>query len=509
MKLNFVQNTKRNIVAGSINQVFRLLFPFLNRTLFLWLLGPEYLGLNGLFTSVLGVLMLAELGFGKAVVCSMYKPVADGDHDLVCAYLSFYRTIYRWVGTIIFVGGLCLLPFLRKLVHGDIPPDVNLYVLYMLHLLNTSVSYFLFAYRGSILNVHHRNDVLTNIQTGTQIVQYIVVFAVLIITRNYYMYVIVTLLFTALSNLLLVLATQRLFPDISPSGELMPENRRQVISDVKSIFLHKIGTVITYQIDNVALSAFFGLVAVASYGNYYYVCASVAGIPAIIYSSMSGGFGNMIYTESREKNFELFMRVERLVGIIIIWCAAMMLALYQPFIALWSKNNPELMQHFLTPVLMVLFFYINQSRQVLLSFKTGAGLWHEDRWKPVVGGAVKLLTCLLFILTLPEKYNLDGLILSSIIGFVFVQIPWESHVVFSRFFSRTEERTFWFHQMQFMLIALLLCVSTWGITTLIPMNSIPGLIVKGCVATVFSSGLLLVLFRKDVPMLMDKVFNRG
>ncbi len=507
MKLNFLNNTKRNIVAESASEILRLLFPFVNRTLFLRLMGAEYLGLNGLFTSILGVLSLAELGFGTAVVCSMYKPIADDDHDLICAYLRFYRTVYRWIGVIIFVIGLCLLPFLRKLVHGDLPPDVNLYVLYMLHLVNTSVSYFLFAYRGSILSAHHRNDVLTNIRTGLQIIQYISVFTVLICTRNYYLYVVVTVAFTVIQNLLIMRESKRLFPEISPCGDLMPEKRRQVLSDVKSIFLHKVGGVISYQIDNVVLAAFLGLVAVASYGNYYYVYKTVAGIPAIIYSSMAGGFGNKIHTESKEKNFQLFMTVCRMVGIIIIWCAAMMIALYQPFIKIWGGHDPKLIQHFLTPVLLVLFFYINQSRQVLLTFKAGASLWREDRWKPVTGGAVKLLTSLLFIMILPEEYKLDGVILSSIIGYVFVQIPWESHVMFTAFFDRTHSKAYWRHQAQFILTALLICTITWGVTTTVPLDRVPGLIVKGIVAALVSGVLILVFFYKDIPAVMERLLK--
>ena len=509
MKLNFVQNTKRNVVAGSINQTLNLLFPFLNRTLLLWLMGPMNLGLNGFFTSILGVLMLAELGFGKAIVCSMYKPIADDDHEMLCAFLCFYRTIYRWIGAAIFVIGLCLLPFLRKLVHGDLPPDVNLYVLYLLHLINTSTSYFLFAYRGSILSAHHRNDVLTNIRTMLLVMQYVTVFLVLILTRNYYLYVIVTILFTVIQNLLIMRESRRLFPEVKPRGELQQDKRRQVLSDVKSIFLHKVGGVISYQIDNVVLSAFLGLVAVASYGNYYYVYTAVAGIPSILYSTMAGGFGNKIHTESKEKNFELFMLINRMVGIVNIWCAAMMLALYQPFISTWTRRNPELVQHFLMPVLMALFFYINQSRQVLLTFKAGASIWREDRWKPIAGGVVKLLTCLAFVMILPDEYKLDGMILSSIIEFVFVQIPWESHVVFTRFFDRTQAKVFWRHQFVFLLTALCLSVSTWGVVEMIPLARIPGLLVKGCVAAVFSFGLLLVLFRRDMAAIMKKVLNRG
>ena len=148
-------------------------------------MGAEYLGLNGLFTSILGVLALADLGFGTAVVCSMYKPVADDDRELVCAYLRFYRRVYRWVGTAIFVIGLCLLPFLRVLVKGDLPPELDLHVLYLIHLVNTAVGYFLFAYRGSVLNAYHRGDVMTNIHTFTSLAQYATVFLILFLTRNY------------------------------------------------------------------------------------------------------------------------------------------------------------------------------------------------------------------------------------------------------------------------------------------------------------------------------------
>ena len=200
MKLDFARNTRRNILSAGINKGIRLVFPFLNRTLFLWLLGPEYLGLNGLFASVLGVLMLAELGFGAAVVCSMYKPIADDDRGLVCAYLCFYRKVYRWVGSVIFAAGLCLLPFLRQLVKGDVPPGIDLHVLYLMHLANTAVSYFLFAYRGSVLNAHHRNDVMTNINTLVSVVQYVAVFLVLLLTRSYYLYVLVTIAFTVVPS---------------------------------------------------------------------------------------------------------------------------------------------------------------------------------------------------------------------------------------------------------------------------------------------------------------------
>jgi len=508
MKLDFAKNTKRNIVAATVNKTIGLLFPFLNRTLFLWLMGPQYLGLNGLFTSILGVLMLADLGFGTAVVCSMYKPIADDDRDLVCAYLRFYRTVYRWVGTVIFVGGLCLLPFLRNLVHGDVPADIDLHVLYLIHLVNTSVSYFMFAYRGSVLSAYHRNDVLTNIHTATSIAQYLVVFLVLFLTRSYYCYIAVTVFFTVVNNILTMRESRRLFPEIEPRGELEEAKRRQVVSDVKSIFMHKVGAVISNFVDNIVISAFLGLVAVAAYGNYYYVVTSVTGLVWAVYNSMTAGFGNKVYTDTKESNFELFMKANRITLIVVAGCAAMMLALYQPFVRIWTGNNHDLVRHALTPLLMVLYFCVNQSRQPLLTFKAAASLWREDRWKPIVAGAANLTMNISFVLFLPDDYKLDGVILSTILSYVFIQMPWEAHVVFSKFFDKAQGRRYWCTQAGFAVATVAICAAAWGAVQAVPLAGPVGFVVDGAVAAAVSGTLVLCLFRRDVVAMLGKLRRR-
>ena len=125
-----VENAKRNIIFAVLSRMVGVLFPFAIRTVMLYILGTEYLGLDSLFASVLNFLSLAELGVGSALVYSMYKPIADHDTDQICALLNLYRKLYRYIGTFIFVVGVALVPFLPKLVKGDCPPDVNLYILY-------------------------------------------------------------------------------------------------------------------------------------------------------------------------------------------------------------------------------------------------------------------------------------------------------------------------------------------------------------------------------------------
>jgi len=498
MKLDFVRNTKRNMLAGTVAAVLGKVFQFLNRTLFLWLLGPEYLGLNGLFSSVLGVLSLAELGFSSALVYAMYKPIAEDDKELLCAYLKFFRNVYRWVGATIFTMGLCLLPFLPNLVHGGIPSELNLRVLYVIQLLNTSSSYFLFAYRGSVLHAYHRGDLLVNLYTISSMAQYVVVFAILYLTRNYYHYVLANSVFTVINNCLIRWLAQRHFPYITPRGCLSAARRQRVMSDVKALFLHKLGGVLTYSVDNLVISSFLGLVAVAAYGNYYAIVMMAVATVSLGYRSMTAGFGNKIHTESKADNFRLFMRVFRLTMVAVAWFAALMAALYQPFMREWTKDDPSLIRHALTPALMVVYFHVSQARQTLMTFKGAAGLWRADRWKPIVGGTVNLVLNVGLVTCLPEAYKLDGVLLSTVVTLILIEMPWETRVVFKAIFGKKEALIYWRNQALFALLTMVLCAGAWAAAFSIPLDGIAGLGVKGCVAAAVAAFPLFILFRKDL-----------
>ena len=166
MKVSRTKHAKAGIITGMISKLVHMGMPFITRTALLYILGTEYLGLNGLFSSLLSFLSLAELGVSNALVYSMYKPIAEEDEETVCALLNLYRRLYRMVGMVILVAGLVCVPFLRHFINGDVPADVTLYVLYGIYLGNTVSSYFLFAYRSSLLTAHQRIDV-TNVIDST------------------------------------------------------------------------------------------------------------------------------------------------------------------------------------------------------------------------------------------------------------------------------------------------------------------------------------------------------
>ncbi|MBR6057687.1 MAG: hypothetical protein IKP58_05910 [Victivallales bacterium] len=510
MKLDFVKNTKRNIIAKLSNNGVDTAIRFFRKTLFMWMLGSEYLGLNGLFYSILGVLSLAELGFGSAVVSHMYKLVATDDNKLFCAYLRFYQGVYRYVGSFIFIIGLCLLPFLRRLIHGNVPSDINLHIIYVMFLANSAIGFLFFAYRGSILHAYHSGYILTYIRIFSSIVEFLALCLVLYLTHNYYFYLIIVISRTVLENMTIYFATRKYFPNIVPEGTLPPEERKRVVKDVTAIVLHKIGGIINGYSDNLVISAFIGLTAIGAFGNYTHITGAVAGVIGSLCYSMSGGFGNKIHTESREDNFDLLMKAHRMLMCLIIWCAAMLLALFQPFMIVWIRNRPELLCHFLTPLLMVIWFYEKQSRESLRMFKEAAAIWQKDKWKAIVANIANLAMNITFVMTFPDEYKLDGVILSTIVSEILIQLPWESYAVFTSFFGRKEAVSYWRRQAMYTLLAILVCGATWYVAYLIPVGGFVGLCLKGTAAVVVSSLLMLLFLRDDALLAMTSILrHRG
>ncbi len=159
MKIERTKNATRNIMFNGMSQMMNMLVPFIMRSIILNFLGMEYLGLGGLFRSILSILNLAELGVGSTMVFSMYKPIAEDDKDTICALMKLYRKFYRIIGLVILTIGLILTPFLPNLIGGEVTADVDLYVLYFMNLGSTVLSYWLFAYKNCLLSAHQRGDI--------------------------------------------------------------------------------------------------------------------------------------------------------------------------------------------------------------------------------------------------------------------------------------------------------------------------------------------------------------
>ena len=201
MKIQRTKNAARNVVFGVLYKSYITIVPFFIRTAIIYFLGVQYLGLNGIFAYILNVLNLAELGVGEAMVYSMYKPIVEDDAQTIRALMNLYRKYYRLIGLVIGTLGLLLLPFLRYLIKDELPRDVNLYVLYLMHLGVTVLSYWLYAYKGALLRAHQRSDIKSKITIAVVTSKYLFQLLALILTRNFYLFTIILIATQIMQNI--------------------------------------------------------------------------------------------------------------------------------------------------------------------------------------------------------------------------------------------------------------------------------------------------------------------
>ena len=362
----------------------------------------------------------------------MYKPIANDDNDTVVALLQIYKKIYRVIGFVVLGIGICLTPFLDRLISGDVPSGINIYFVFFIQLANTVISYFFFAYKANILSAYQREDIVSKVSSWTLILQYIIQFILLFLTKNYYIYLLVIPFITLLRNIVKYYIVSSLFPicNAKTNKKLDPIYKGEVFLKVKALFLHKVGGVITNSLDSVVVSAYIGLEATAIYNNYFYIMTSVGNTIAIFYTSILAGIGNSIASESVQSNYERFKKLTAINNWIVGWTAISMLCLYQPFMKIWVGS--EYMFPFRTMILFVVYYYVNLIRRINVTFKDADGIWVEDRFKPLISGLINVALNIFLI----QKIGIDGVVISTIISFLLVEIPWEVYVLYKVYFKK-------------------------------------------------------------------------
>ena len=489
MKIERTKNAARNVVWGIIEKVASLLLPFAVRTIMIKTLGSEYLGLSSLFTSILSVLSISELGIGTAIVFSMYKPIAEDDNETLCALLNAYRSVYRVIGIIILIAGLAITPFLPKLVKGSVPSDVSLYALYFIYLFNTVISYFLFSYKAALFSAFQRNDLLSKRSFVINLCSNIYKIAVLILFHSYYVYVIIIPVATIATNLLNAYLANKMFPDIQCKGVLPKETKDGIKKRIIGLMSFKIYNVVFASVDSIVISSFLGLTPLAIYNNYYYVQNSLVGFLVILTSSITAGVGNKMVTNSKEDNYSDFKKITFVNGWICSWCAVCMFCLYQPFMELWVGK--ELVFPFSTMTLMVFYFLLPRITTITYTYREAAGLWWEDRFRPLVSTVVNLVTNIVLV----QIIGMNGVIISTLICTVFINIPWGSIILFKNYFCISPKEYF-SHIIFYLLISSFVGGSTYFLCTLLPDHGFVFLLVKASICFVIPNILFWICYHR-------------
>ncbi len=449
-------NVKRNIFYGLIQLVVSRVLPFIVRTIIIYRFGVEYLGLSSLFASVLNVLSLMELGFGTAVSYSMYKPVADGDTDLICAYLAYYRRIYRIIGLVILTVGLVLMPFLRIFVRDSaLPGGLNLYICYLPFLSSSVISYLLYGYLTVIPTAYQRKDILSRVHVGITILHFVIRSAILLYSTNLYLYLLTMPVFTVISNLATARLVRRMYPDLVCRGEISTEQSQAMKKKVFGVFINKLTSVSRNSIDSLCISSFIGLAVTGIYNNYYFVMSSILSFSVMVCNSMMSSVGNSITMESRSKNYYDMRLFDFIFMAISGWATTCMFCLFQPFIISWIGEKMT----FEMPIVVgiCVYFYILETGAIRWVYHEGAGLWWECRFI-MIGEAVANIV---LNILLCKIWGVLGIVLATIVSVFVTNCILCPKLIFKLYFRNDKLKEYWLDHVYYTITMLITAIISW------------------------------------------------
>lgn len=490
-------NSVRNVSVAVGGQLFTLIFSFITRWFFIKLLGNDYLGINGLYSNILTVLSMADLGIGTAIVYALYKPIADKDEKQIAAMMNFYKRTYRIIALVVAVVGLAVVPFLKYLVKTDKPVE-HLVLYYILFLANTVCSYLL-AYKSSMLNADQRNDIVKTTNTVFNILANIGELAVLILTHNYIFYLVVQIVCTLSGNLVISHRVNKMYPFIKKykSEQITNKKRQKIFVDIKAFLSYKISGVIINNTDNILISSIIGTAFVGYYSNYYLVVGAILTLSQLAFGAMTGSVGSLNARFEIEKSQKIFNTINFLGFIIYGFSSVCLYNLLSDFVRLWLGESMVLSQTVV--IAIVLSLYLPGSLCGVMAYRETTGLFRQTKYIIAITAVLNIILSVLLGKYLGEAYGKEmgmaGILFATSASRILSQMWYEPYKLYKSFFKKSIS-PYVIRQGMYFLTTVICCILMKLATGWVNASSVMGFILKAVICAFGTAVIFFVLYFK-------------
>ncbi|MCQ2484696.1 MAG: oligosaccharide flippase family protein [Clostridia bacterium] len=490
--MNHNSRTKNSIINLIVTlgcQFLTLILNFVVRTYFINILGTSNLGINGLFSNILTVLSLAELGIGSAIGFSLYKPVAENDKDRISALMYFYKKAYRYIAVIVTIVGVILVPFLKHLVKSSI--DMKLVIIYyLLYLANTVFSYLL-SYKATLLYVDQKNYITRISSTIFNVVQNAAQLAVLFLTRSYVYYIVVLICCTLLNNIVIASVVDKQYSFIKKNKtRLNKDEQKSIFANIKAMFFYKIGGVLVNNTDNILISKIINTATVGFFSNYTLVINSVMTYVDLIIGSATGSIGNFNAGASKKDSQKLFEAVSLFDYWICSFCAVGFYTVINDFITVWLSTTKYLLDE-KTLIAIVLNTFIMGVSTSTATFRSTTGLFKETKYIFMFTAVLNIF----FSIVLGIKFGLCGIIFATSIAKLLTNFWYEPYMLYNKCFEMSCKT----HFLKRGLIAVLTfscCAGLKYLFSFFPPTNKFILLSKAVIVTVVTNLVFFIVYHK-------------
>lgn len=444
------QKSELNIVVGVATKMVTLLLTFVGRKIFINNIGIEYLGINGLFSNVLSLLSMADLGFGTAISYSFYEPLAKKDEKRIAALMNFYSKIYNLIAAAVAVVGIAIVPFLKYIVNME-QGIQHLYFYYLLFLSNTVVSY-LFIYKSTLINADQKGYVVNGITAICNIIKTVLQIISVYFLKSYTIYLLVMIVSTFINNLIISNYVDRNYSVLKTTVNLEKEDTKEIFGNIKSMFIYKVSSTLISSVDSILISVILGTVIVGYYSNYQTIIVNITAFVTILFSSVTASIGNLVVTGNKKSRYKVFRTMQMVSFWISGTISVCIYILANDFVALWLGK--EYILPSATVFAMALSFFFSCSMQPLWSFREATGLYRKTKYIMLLAAIENLILSWI----LGEIYGLSGIILATVIARVTTYFWYEPYLLFRECFGISEKRYFFDYMINVIIMVITMIV---------------------------------------------------
>ena len=480
----------RNIVAAILQQLVNLALVWISRIVFVRYLDAAYLGINGLFSNIINVLSMADLGVATAMMYSLYGPIAEGKTKEIASLVSFFKKVYSVIAIAVFVFGMAFIPILPSVVNLEKPiPGLTEY--YVLSVINTVLSY-LFVYRTTLLTADQKNYIVSSYTIVFKILTFLAQIIILIMFKNYFLYLLISTVMGFVCNVALNGVALRYYPYLKEKVGFLEKSKRYGIwENVKSLFIYRVSGIIQTNTDSILISIMIGTVYVGYYSNYLAVVMAVTSFIGIAFSALKAGIGNLIAsresTAEREEN--VFLKLEFCNFWMIGFCSVCLTCLMPDFIMLSFPK--EYLLSFPVTIAIVMNFYTSNIRQNIWAFREATGIFNETRYITAVTAVINLFLSIIF----GVYWGLLGILSATVIARMVYAWWKEPQILFQKQFHAISVQKYYILYLIRLCIFIFTCSITWILCEMVPIQQAFYLfIVKIGICAVVPNALFLLFF---------------
>ena len=481
----------KNIIGSFSQNIIVILVGIISQAIFIKQLGLEYLGLNGLFTNIISMLGIIELGIGSAIIYNLYKPISENNIESIKSLMKFYKKSYNIIAFIVLFIGILISPFLSKIV-GDIDINVNLKLIYILFILDVFFSYIM-SYKRSILYASQNNYIVNIVHIIYIISMNSFQIIILVLFKNYIAYLVIKIIFRIFENLLISIIANKKYPFLTEKNvvKLDAKVHNDIVLKIKSLFFHQIGGFIVNSTDNILISKFFSISMVGLYSNYNLIIVSIEKLFGQFIESLTPSIGNLLVSSSEEKIVDIFKKIRFLNFCIASFCGVCLVVLTKDFISLWIGEKYILSNLILC--VLVLNFHQKMMKKTYSSFKTAAGIFHEDRFVPVIESILNIL----FSIVLLKAFGLAGVFMGTMVSSMCLWLYSYPKFIYKGILKR-DYISYIKETIGYLILFIILCIITMTISEIVDCGILVlNLFIKLIVCVIITFTFIIIIFRNN------------